>query len=126
MTRTARKSNRLDRETKAYVLEKQGMFMQTLEAAWKHKKIDEVSYKRLSLDEFEGTTMDEAFDHYQSLFEELMDVAIDHEVQKIQHRILKGAEMIEKETDPIKRRQYMGVYEALLTELEALKQKKSA
>lgn len=98
MTRTAKRSARLDRETKAYVLEKQGMFMNLLEAAWMHQKIDEVSYKRLSLDEFEGETMDEAFDHFQMQYEDIICCCRNVLIQ----RIAKGEEFMEslQESDP--------------------------
>lgn len=59
-------------------------------------------------------TLDKQEEAYQMLLTEI-------ERKKIHDRIVKGAEMIEKEPDPVMKRQYMAVYEQLIVKLETLK-----
>lgn len=43
------------------------------------------------------------------------------EIKKIQERLVKGAEMIEAETNPDKKKEYMAVYNQLERKLSELK-----
>lgn len=48
-------------------------------------------------------------------------LSVELERVKLSERLIKGAEMIEKESDPNVKRQYMAVYDQLLIKLESLR-----
>jgi hypothetical protein len=73
---------------------------------------------------YAGKLSDEQYEDLQELhedFERLVNCMKDHEERLIQERLIKGAELIDKEKDPRKRASMNQVYEDLLNHLEAVK-----
>lgn len=83
--------------------------------------IDEFTYRRLCAEVFEGDKWTEAIDHFTRVTDELcMAVLEDNGRSALLKRMQKGAEMIENESDPIKKLKFRAVYEALEKELNRL------
>lgn len=85
-------------------------------------KLDELSYRRLMLTTFDGTIYEQAQSHFYQLWNEVIYAVATTEEESIYARLIKGAEMIDAETDPVKRRQYLEVYASLEQRLMYLKQ----
>lgn len=105
-----------------YIQAKQDEFLRLLESSHKAKKIDDLNYKRLLLETCEYENPDDIYDYFHNLFDDLQNCLENAELFILEARIVKGAEMIEKETDPKKLKQYNRLYDALIAEHEALKE----
>ena len=101
-----------DRE---YIAEKQAEIMRIIEISKQQEKINQDEYASLML--FQADTIDELKDWYR----ELIVTLAQKEFDEIQDRIVKGAMMIEKETDPHKKKQYLELYDQLCEKLEDLR-----
>lgn len=104
-----------------YKIRKQEEVINLLETSKKLGKIDEVTHKRLLLETCDAKDWEGVFDHYLRLWGDIVSILANFEEQAIYNRLIKGAEMIEKETDPDKRRQYLAVYSALEKRLEEIR-----
>jgi hypothetical protein len=91
--------------------------MSLLESAFELKQIDELSYHRIN-----GMLLDadgECLDRLKIINDELAKALADHKKQKINDRLIIGAEKIEATTDPKERARLMVHYNNLLKELGA-------
>lgn len=101
MTRSASESRRLQ-DVEDYVSDMQDLFDETLNLFhFKHNKIDELSYKRLSLERFGGKTIDEAAAHFHQMFDDFKACAEKH----LLNRIRQGEVFIESLERNDKRRE---------------------
>lgn len=83
-----------------------------LEGAYLADEIDEWTYHTLKRLKIEN--IDVQMEAFRMLIAGI-------EKSTLEERIIKGAEMIEKEQDPVIKRRYIDVYEGLISQLEQLK-----
>lgn len=98
-----------------YCKEKQIDFMKLGRAAVDKGHLMNEMYQTMLLEFPEPRTWDETFNQYEELFKNLQ-----HDI--ISTRIIKGAEIIEQETDAEKKRNYFAVYRNLEKKLKELKE----
>ena len=87
-------------------------FHSILEGAYLADELDEWTYymlKRLNIE-----NIDDQEEAFQMLISGL-------EQTSLEDRIIKGAELIDKEQDPVMKRRYIALYEELIVKLEHLK-----
>lgn len=83
-----------------------------LEGAYLKDELDEWTYHMLKILNIEN--IDDQEEAFRMLISGL-------EQTSLEDRIIKGAELIDKEQDPVVKRRYIDVYEGLITELQRLK-----
>lgn len=99
--------------TDKYCQEQEETFIRISKGAFEKGWMLPEIYQDMLIDLPKPKNLDEAYDEFEKLF---------HTLQQniIQSRIIKGAEMIDKESDPIKKKRYFEVYDDLLKKLNEL------
>ena|SRR5690625_2691158 len=105
-----------------YTQTKHADFLSLLEKAYKAGQVDDLNYDRLRSDRCTYQDPDDVYDYFLKLNDDLINCIENHELFILESRIVKGAELIEKETDPVKKQKYMQLYDALIAEHTALKE----
>lgn len=105
-------------DLEAYVTNSQNEFFEKLDRF--KPNIDEFTYRRLCAEVFEGDKWTDAIDHFKQLTGELCMAVLDNGRSNILSRMRKGAELIENEHDPVKKREFVALYEALERELSKI------
>lgn len=114
MTNKTNESLPLNESIQEYVDRNEEQFTTLLESAFKQGKIDEFNYKRLMSEYCEYIEWDDVFRYYESIYLDFIETLI-------HNRLLKGAELIEQESDPEKKAYYLRIYDGLVEKLETLK-----
>lgn len=107
-----------DDDLDGYMTFNQTEFLKRLERFRVH--IDEFTYKRLCAESYDGNSWCEAIDHFKQITDVLCMAVLDNGRNSILSRMKKGAEMIERERDPVKKRQFIALYDSLELELNKL------
>lgn len=84
------------------------------------KRIDELNFKRLVSEVFDGHTWEEVFNHFHNMYGRIINVLRDNEMQSLKERMVKGAQMIEDEQNEAKRQDYLTHYGRLEKRLKEL------
>lgn len=100
-----------------YVSEREILFARILKRAISQRLISEAAYEQLMCQVVEERTWDEAFRRLEELFMELLDTMRNHLLE----RMVKGAEMIENESNPEKKATYLKHYGQLENQFNQLK-----
>jgi hypothetical protein len=82
-----------------------------LDAAYKANELDECIYEELKILNLE--TLEGQEGAYKQMLTEL-------DRKKLSDRILKGAELIETEKDPVMKRRYIAIYDELIAQLTGM------
>jgi len=96
------------------------MFIRILKVAREQKQISQSMYEHFMMKTFEPETWEQAFDELLIFAEEIYNAIQNHEYYILLDRLAKGEEMIEKETDPKKKAEYIQLYNKLKQQLEQI------
>lgn len=97
------------------IIRYQKIFLRQLEGAYQSKKLDDVTYQKLKTVNCTAQTKQEIFDHFDRLFNEL----VEYYQERLRERIYKGAKMLDAMgKDHPKYQLYMALYDELCEELK--------
>jgi hypothetical protein len=96
-----------------YIEERYETYLWFSKMARTQEKLSQEVYEDLILQVVEAVTWGEGFDQMQQLFNNLKESIDDNDYFTLLKRITKGAEKIETETDPVKKAEYMKLYDVL-------------
>lgn len=102
-----------------YISNSQEKFLKQLERFREY--MDESKYKNLLAESYDGHSWSEAIDHFAAVEYEMCMCVLEKGRHQVLERMMKGAEIIENEPDPIKKRKFVAVYDALEKKLNDLR-----